>query len=184
MALLSLLAPDRMVQRIWELDPEGLVRSGIRGLVLDVDNTLTEWNRPQLVAGVEEWLAAARRAGLALCIASNASGEGRVAALAEQIGAGYVVRAGKPRRRAYLRAAERMGTTPETTAVIGDQIFTDTLGGNRAGMTTVLVRPFNRRDFPATKVMRLAEWVVLRLLARGGRGAGRDVSAKNGRPGG
>jgi len=182
MSLLSLLTPKQIVNRIWEVDPAALAGAGVRGLVLDLDNTLTEWNRPQFVAGVQDWLAAARQAGLGLCIASNAAGESRVQALADRVGAHCIVRAGKPRRGAYLRAAERMGTSPQSTAVIGDQIFTDILGGNRAGMTTILVRPFNRRDFPATKVMRVLEWFVLRWLARRARAG--DFSPKDTPPGG
>jgi HAD superfamily phosphatase (TIGR01668 family) len=174
MSLLSLITPKQMVNRIWEVDPAALARAGIRGLVLDLDNTLSEWNRAEFVEGVEGWLAKAREAGLALCIASNTSGAGRVQAMAQQIGAHCIVRAGKPRRRAYLRAAESMGTSPETTAVIGDQVFTDILGGNRAGMTTILVRPFNFRDFPATKLMRIAEWILLGVLRRRAGGVGEE----------
>ena len=75
-------------------------------------------------------------------------------------------KAGKPRRRAFLRALEVMGSSAEETAVIGDQVFTDILGGNRMGLFTILVVPINKREFIGTRVMRKFEIMVLREIRK------------------
>jgi hypothetical protein len=103
-----------------------------------------------------------------VCIASNARSKTRVSAIADEIGAQWLAPAGKPSRRGLRRAMELLGTEATTTALVGDQLFTDVMGGNRAGLFTILVRPLSGRDFPPTKIMRLLEWFVLRRL-RGGK---------------
>ena len=76
------------------------------------------------------------------------------------------ISARKPRRRAFREAMRIMNTRPETTAVIGDQIFTDVLGGNRLGLYTILVVPLSKQEFIGTRCMRHLERVVLKILAR------------------
>jgi hypothetical protein len=165
--MLELLRPDMMVTAIWEINPEKLRQGGIAGVILDLDNTIVDWNRSRVREEVRCWAERARQAGLGLCIASNARGRVRVAAIAEEIGATWLAPAGKPSRRGLRRALEMLGTTVESTALVGDQIFTDVMGGNRLGLFTILVRPLSGRDFPATRIMRILEWFVLRRLHRG-----------------
>jgi len=163
-ALARLLRPSLGVRCIWEVDL-GLLRDrGIRGLILDLDNTLVDWEQEYLRPEASRWLAQARERGLGLCIATNARRRARVARVAAAIGASYVLPAGKPLPSAYRRAMACLGTAPAQTAMIGDQIFTDIAGANRLGLFTVLVRPLSWREFPATKLARMAEWAVLRWL--------------------
>ena len=166
--MLDLLRPDMMATAIWEISPQQLRRRGIEGLILDLDNTIVDWNGNQVREEVRRWAERARQAGLRLCIASNARRKARVSAIAEEIGAMWLAPAGKPSRRGLRRAMEMLGTAPEGTALIGDQLFTDVVGGNRLGLFTILVRPLSGRDFPLTKIMRMLEWLVLRRLRAGG----------------
>ena len=166
--MLDLLRPDMMVEAIWDIDVERLRQRGIEGLIVDLDNTIVDWNRNHVREDVRRWLRAAQRAGLRVCIASNARSQVRVSAIAQEIGAQWLAPAGKPSRRGLRRALEMLDTRPQTTALVGDQLFTDVMGGNRAGLFTILVRPLSGRDFPPTKIMRLLEWFVLRRL-RGGK---------------
>ena len=87
--------------------------------------------------------------------------------VAESLGIPFISRAQKPRRGGFHRAVFFLGVKPEETAVIGDQIFTDVLGGNRAGLYTILVVPIARREFVGTKFSRAMEYFVLRRLQRG-----------------
>lgn len=166
LGVLERLRPRETAGWVWEVDLEGLAGRGIRGLVLDLDNTLVNWNSDHIRPEVSAWLDRAKRLGFSLCISSNAHSPRRVRRLSERLGTLCVTHAGKPRARAFTRPMEIMGTTPETTAVVGDQLFTDILGGNRAGVHTVLVRPLGWFEFPGTMISRLLERVVLALPAR------------------
>jgi HAD superfamily phosphatase (TIGR01668 family) len=138
-----------------------LFRMGIRGIVIDIDNTLTEWRSPILPDGAAIWLEQAGREGIRLCFVSNNSAR-HFRDVADQLGIPFVAKAQKPRRHSFRRAMEIMGTTPEQTAMIGDQLFTDILGGNRMGMLTVLVTPISGREFFGTRLMRLVEALFVR----------------------
>jgi len=157
-----MLRPNLRVERVWDVDLASLRARGIKGLILDLDNTLVDWNRWEVRDRVKRWAQEARRAGMRCCIASNTRSVDRTKAVAEQVGAQWITSAGKPRRKGCLRAMESMGTAPPETAVIGDQIFTDILAGNRLGLATILVGPLSSVDFPGTKIARLLE----RLLGR------------------
>jgi HAD superfamily phosphatase (TIGR01668 family) len=160
MGLRALLQPTESVEGVWNLRPEDLRARGIEGLLLDLDNTVVAWNGMEIPEAVAGWAAEARRQGLRLCICSNARGGGRVRAIAEMLGAEYVAPAGKPGGRGVRRAMEMLGTLPHTTVLVGDQLFTDILAGNRQGLRTVLVEPLSERDFPATKISRWLERVI------------------------
>jgi uncharacterized protein len=156
------LRPDTQADSIYAIDPSALRARGIRGVILDLDNTIVPWGAWDVPSALGPWIAAARAVDLRLCIVSNNAGA-RVAHLAARLDLPAVAGAWKPRRRALRRALGLMGTVPGTTALIGDQLFTDVLGGNRLGLHTILVRPQAPRDFPLTRLTRLAEWVVLRM---------------------
>ena len=145
---------------VYDIDLAALRAQGIRGIILDLDNTIVPWGARHPAPELPGWIAAARQAGLALCIVSNNIGS-RVTSLAATLGLPLVTGALKPRRKALRRALTVMGTTPAETALVGDQIFTDILGGNRLGLHTILVRPSGRREFLVTRLVRLVERAVL-----------------------
>ena len=156
------LRPDVEADSIYAVDPPALYARGIRGIILDLDNTIVPWGAWDVPATLGPWIAAARAADLRLCIVSNNAGA-RVAHLAAALDLPAVTGAWKPRRWALRRALRLMGTAADATALIGDQVFTDVLGGNRLGLHTILVHPQSRREFPLTHLTRLAERVVSRL---------------------
>ena len=159
------LRPAQWAASIYQIDFGRLWRLGYRFILTDLDNTLAEWNAPappQLAA----WLAELRGRGFAVCIVSN-NGRERVSAFAGPLGLPAVWKAGKPRRRAYREALKQIGGQASQTVMIGDQVFTDILGGNRLGMHTVLVRPLHAREALRTRVLRLAERAVMRGMAPG-----------------
>lgn len=165
--VLEKLAPDYYVKSVYDLDLDALYARGIRAIITDLDNTLVSWDDPLPNAGLLEWLKKVQDKGFSVYIVSNNSQE-RVRKFAQAFGVPAISKAVKPRRRAFRMACEAMGVTLAETAVIGDQIFTDVLGGNRLGVFTILVVPVSDKEFIGTKIMRKLESLVLRKLkARG-----------------
>jgi HAD superfamily phosphatase (TIGR01668 family) len=163
--LRNLFRPTLLADNIWEIVLEDLTARGIRGLILDLDNTLVDWNESFLRPEVEVWLAKARAVGMRLCLASNAVRGGRVARVAEKLDLPAVIRAGKPFPVAFRKAMAALETEPASTCAIGDQVFTDMLGANWLGLTTVLVKPLSPKESPHTRVIRLIERPLRRRWA-------------------
>lgn len=168
-AIARYLRPDRYLKSIFDLDPSELFHRGIKGLCVDLDNTLVLWNHRTLTPELEEWFKRVREAGLAVCIITNNVADPESSQLARKLGAQLVAGASKPAARGFIAAMKAMGTTPEETAVVGDQLFTDILGGNRLGMYTVLVEPLGKKEFLGTKFFRLLEKLVFRFCGDIGR---------------
>jgi HAD superfamily phosphatase (TIGR01668 family) len=103
-----------------------------------------------------------------LCIASNTHNPRRLREIASELGIPCMDRIAKPRRKGLRKAMAAMGSDQTTTALIGDQIFTDVLGGNRLSLYTILVKPMHKREFIGTKFTRLIERVALAWLAKRG----------------
>ncbi len=166
--MLRFFIPDEYLPSIHWVDPARLGRRGIRGIILDLDNTLVEWNHPEPPEELLGWFAKVRQAGLRTCVVSNNSAA-RVQGFVHRLEIPGIDKAVKPRRGAFRRAMALMGTSPGETAVVGDQIFTDILGGKRLGLYTILVAPVTRREFIGTRLVRLVEGAFLRYLCRRGR---------------
>ena len=158
--------PTRQASSLDLISVEQLVQEGIRGLIIDLDNTVTPWNDVEVGPKVAEWFIKVKAAGIQACVVSNNKKRQRVAIVAERIGIPFVFRATKPRRRAFRAGMGLLGTGPKDTAVIGDQLFTDILGGNRLGLYTILVTPINEHEFIGTRVVRQIEKVLVWMMKR------------------
>ncbi|SMB98629.1 hypothetical protein SAMN00808754_2454 [Thermanaeromonas toyohensis ToBE] len=161
--MLKYLRPDLYVKSLQDVPLEDLVRRGIKGLIIDLDNTVTQWGRATLDSQVQDWFKNLRAYGLGACLLSN-NRQKRVQAIAQNLGIPAIFRAGKPRARSFRQAMELLGTSPAETAVIGDQIFTDILGGNLLDLYTILVVPLDKKEFMGTRLIRLVERLVLKWL--------------------
>ena len=159
---MSILYPARMVRRVTDITRDMLEEMGVSALILDVDNTLTTHNNPRLEVAVLAWLAKMREADIALILLSNNSRE-RVRPFAEQIRLGFVARGMKPLAFGYKRAVEALGVGKRQAAVVGDQIFTDTLGGNLFGVTTILLDPIKPESSARFKFKRRLERAVFKI---------------------
>ncbi|MDF2630892.1 MAG: hypothetical protein K0R39_4723 [Symbiobacteriaceae bacterium] len=164
---MRLLRPSQYHKSIFDIDLDKLQAQGYRAIMLDLDNTLVKWNHPDPTPGLQEWLQRVGARGLSACIVSNNSGP-RVSEFAAKVGIPFISNAAKPRRKGFREAMRRFGVTPQQTVVIGDQIFTDVLGGNRSGAHTILVVPIDPREFFLTQIVRKVERRVLRYLDRKG----------------
>jgi HAD superfamily phosphatase (TIGR01668 family) len=163
-----MLCPHKYCHGVAEVGVEELRAQGIDTVLLDLDNTLVPWQKPDMTEEVKKWLLALKEAGMKLYLVSNTRQSSRIVTLSEELGIPHVRRAWKPRKKGFLHAMKELGSRPEKTVVIGDQMFTDVLGGNRLGMYTVMVRPIAHREFLGTKVSRMAERVFLSWFRRKG----------------
>lgn len=134
------LIPDYLFNRIWDVSPAFLRARDIRGLILDIDNTLTFDHAPDLPDRTARWLDEIKAAGIKAAIVSN-NRAARVRPFAEKCGLTYVSDALKPRREGFERSCAALGEDATHIAVIGDQLFTDILFGNRFGCTSIMVEP-------------------------------------------
>ena len=151
---------------IYDIDPAALARRGIRLLLADLDNTLVPYGVPEPTQPVREWTAALRERGVTLFVLSNNRHPQRPERFCTALGVPYIGHAGKPKAGSFYRAMEQMGCTPEQTAIVGDQIFTDILGGSRAGVTTLLVEPIRLAGNPGRYLRYGAEWPFRALTKR------------------
>ncbi len=160
----SLLA-DRFCDSIFDLSGPALAAQGVRVLLADLDNTLAPYGVPLPTRQVRDWNRSLAAAGVTLFILSNNRHTDRPRLFCESLGVPYLGHAGKPKADGFHRALEQMGATPDQAAIVGDQIFTDILGGSRAGVTTILVRPIRLAGNPGRYLRYWAEW-PFRMLSK------------------
>ena len=162
--MLQCFYPDHYVDSTYEIDFEALYRKGYRGVVFDIDNTLVPHGAPadERAIVLFERL---HRAGFHTCLLSN-NKKPRVAAFASQVNSEYLYKAGKPARAGYRKAMVKMGTTERSTLFVGDQLFTDVYGANRAGIDTILVKPIHPKEEIQIVIKRRLEWIVLWFYKR------------------
>jgi hypothetical protein len=132
--------PTYVFNDVTEITPEFLRKKGIKGLLLDLDNTLTTHNNPVPPQSSLDWLDTMRAAGIRLMIVSNNKAE-RVTPFANELKLDFESRGAKPLTFGYTRAIKRMGLGKREVAAVGDQIFTDVLGSNLKGIRSIFVFP-------------------------------------------
>ncbi|NLJ48550.1 MAG: YqeG family HAD IIIA-type phosphatase [Candidatus Atribacteria bacterium] len=153
--------PSIYVDEISEIPLDLLKKRGIKGLIIDLDNTIAPWDQPAVTQSAERWLKQAKNDGFKIFLVSN-SITSRVNYFMEALDIPGISMAQKPRRGSFRKALELMGLDSNQVTVIGDQIFTDVLGGNRLNLHTILVNPINRKEFFFTRLVRLAEKFVMK----------------------
>lgn len=140
---MALFKPTFALRSVLEITPQALKKRGIKALILDLDNTLTTHNNPTPAEGVLDWISDMKKNGIKLLIVSNNNAE-RVTPFAEMLGLHFVPNGAKPLPVGFKRAAKELaaeGIPKNRIAAVGDQIFTDILGANLAGIRSVFVYP-------------------------------------------
>lgn len=165
--IMSLFRAGFTADNIYEISGQALARRGIRLLLADLDNTLVPYGVPLPDTRLKAWRDELAAHGVTLFVLSNNRHEDRPRVFCEGLEVPYIGHAGKPKTPSFDRAMEQMGVSREQTAIIGDQVFTDVLGGNRAGVTTILVRPIRLAGNPG-RYLRYAVEIPFRLLSRKG----------------
>lgn len=163
---MALFFPTAMLPKAYDITVQQLQQLGVEGLILDIDNTLTTHDHPVPNDRILAWLSQMQKEGVKMILLSN-NRPARVAPFAQKIGLAFEANAKKPLPGGYRRAAAAMGLSPERTAVVGDQLFTDVLGANLAGMASILVEPFQMEPFFRFRVKRCLERWILQGRKRG-----------------
>ncbi|MGI8736405.1 MAG: YqeG family HAD IIIA-type phosphatase [Candidatus Eremiobacter antarcticus] len=161
------MTPDAIFDRVEDIDLALLRAWDIRGLVLDLDNTIVPWHTSDLRPSISAWFAGLVQGGVRGCLLTNNYGK-QASVVARALGTPIVLGALKPVPFGYRRSLEHLQIEARHALGVGDQLYTDVLGAKLAGMRAALVQPIGRREFPTTRLMRVFERPVLEHLRRGG----------------
>ncbi|MDE1708971.1 YqeG family HAD IIIA-type phosphatase [Staphylococcus cohnii] len=159
--------PNEYVQSIFQIDIDKLAKSGVKGIITDLDNTLVGWDVAYPTEAVKTWFEEAKQKGITITIVSN-NNEKRVGSFSKSLKVDYIFKARKPRGRAFDPAMHSMSLHPSEIVVIGDQMLTDVFGGNRRGLFTIMVVPVKQTDGLITKFNRLIERILLQHFRKKG----------------
>ena len=153
--------PDLYLESITNINPELLKKNNIRGLILDVDNTLIDYYK-NLSEETINWVKDLKKQGIKLYILSNTNKKEKVKTVSKKLDIPYIMFAKKPLKGGFLKAAEKMNLEPNEIASVGDQIFTDVIGANRCNMFSILVKPVAKKDLFITWLKRPIEDLVIK----------------------
>ncbi|MDF0728567.1 YqeG family HAD IIIA-type phosphatase [Cytobacillus sp. S13-E01] len=165
--MLKHFLPDEHVKSIFDISPKKLAARGIKGIITDLDNTLVEWDRKSATPQLIEWFRLMKNEGIMVTIVSN-NIEQRVKAFSDPLEIPFIFEARKPMVKAFRKAVMEMNLKSEEIVVIGDQLLTDVLGGNRSGLHTILVVPVAQTDGFFTRINRRIERRLLTWMKRKG----------------
>lgn len=156
---MNILKPDLVINSLTEINLEYYKKRAMRGIIIDLDNTIVPWHLDCITAEADLFLREALALEYRICLLTNASKK-RTENIAQQYDLYYLSSACKPRKRAFVHALQLIGLSADEVLVIGDQVFTDVFGGNRAGCYTILVPALSKKEFIGTKVFRFLEWLL------------------------
>lgn len=163
--MLKKLSPTYIFESVDKIPFEVLDKHNIKGLMFDVDNTLTD-HKNELQVEKKDWIEEAKRRGLRICILSNTYNQKKVKNLMNQFDINGLNLAMKPLLKGYTFALNLLDLKKEEVCMIGDQIFTDILGANRFGIMSILVKPFDKKEKFWIKMKRPLEKIVIYMHKR------------------
>ena len=166
--------PDELASSAYSIDYESLYEEGCRGIIYDIDNTLVPHGAPADDRAMELF-GRLKDLGFECLVLSN-NKEPRVRSFADDVGAKYIHKAGKPGRSGYMEAIRRLGTDVGSTVFIGDQLFTDVWGAKRCGIKNILVEQIDSKEEIQIVLKRILEKVVMYFYRRSHDTAGKQDS--------
>ena len=159
--MFELLKPNVYLESLTKIDLKKIKnKMKIKGIIMDLDNTAVAWGKDDVDENISQWINEAKRMKMPLCLVSNTHSR-RVKRFADIFNIPFLSNSFKPFHLSFNKAIKILGTEYSETIVIGDQIFTDILGGNRLNMYTVLVAPLEKRDSIGTFIQRSLEKIFL-----------------------
>ena len=140
-------------------------KKGYRGILFDIDNTLVPHNAPATEEAIR-LIHRLKEIGFGICLVSN-NKEPRVAEFNKPLDVKYIYKAGKPKRSGYQKAMQLLGTDTTNTLFVGDQLFTDLWGANNTGITSLLVKPIDKKEEIQIILKRIPEkWILHSYLKK------------------
>lgn len=156
-----ILYPNLYLKDVTAITIDILKKNNIKGLILDVDNTLIDLNK-NMNPKVVDWVNELKKNNIKFCIVSNTNKYEKVKSVAEKLDIPYFYFAKKPFKRGFEKAKRKMNLKEENIAAVGDQIMTDVLGANRCKMFSILVEPISEKDILITKIKRPFEKLIIK----------------------
>lgn len=153
------LYPKELLNKVEEITIEFIKTNKLKALILDVDNTLIDYNK-NLSHEKIEWAKNLKGQGVKLYILSNSNKKEKVEKVANKLDIPYKLFAKKPSKKGFLEIQKELNLKSEEIGVVGDQIFTDIIGGNRCKMFTILVEPVDKKDLLITAWKRTIEEMI------------------------
>ena len=138
--------PKAYLNKVQDITIQFLIENKIKALILDVDNTLIDYYK-NLSDDVIEWSHSLQGQGIKMYILSNTNKKEKVEKVANSLEIPYKLFARKPSKRGFMKIQKEIKIEPENIGVVGDQIFTDVIGGDRCNMFTILVDPVTPKDY-------------------------------------
>ena len=161
-----LIYPNAYLEKVQNITIQFLIKNKIKALIMDVDNTLIDYEK-NLSEEVVNWANEMQGQGIKLYILSNTNKKEKVKKVAQTLHVPYKFFAKKPLKMGFLKIKNELNIPEENIAVVGDQIFTDIVGGNRCKMFTILVEPIEKKDFWYTAWKRPLEDKIKQKLKKG-----------------
>jgi len=158
--------PKAYLNKVEEITINFLIQNKIKALILDVDNTLIDYYK-NLSDDVVKWAHSLQGQGIKMYILSNTNKKEKVEMVAKNLEIPYKLFARKPSKSGFMKIQKEINIEPENIGVVGDQIFTDVIGGNRCKMFTILVDPVTPKDYWYTAWKRPIENKVKQNLKKG-----------------
>ena len=151
-----ILYPRFYCRSVIDINIEFLNQNNIKGLILDVDNTLIDTDK-NFLDGVIEWHENIKKHGIKTIIVSNSNKTDKLDNVSKKLNIEYIKFAKKPLKSGFKKGLKKLELAPENVAAVGDQIFTDVIGANRCNIFSILVEPINEDDLWMTKWKRPIE---------------------------
>lgn len=154
-----LFKPNYKLDKVTDITVDFLMKNNISALILDVDNTLSTHHGMKLTDGLDGWLSLMRDNSIKLVILSN-SKEKRVKPFAEKLKLDYIYLGLKPLPFKFFKAYKMLGINRKKIALVGDQLFTDSLGAHLAGVRSIILNPILPEDLISFKIRRWLEKIL------------------------
>lgn len=154
-----ILYPNMLLNSVIEITPKILKDNNINAIILDVDNTLINIKQ-ELSDNIKAWVKQMKENGIKLYILSNTNDKEKVGKVSNALDIPYVNLAKKPFKKGFLKVQNILQEKSENIAAVGDQIFTDVVGGNRCNMFTILVEPIQKKEYWYTRWKRPIENII------------------------
>ena len=159
------IKPKAYLKNVQEITIEFLMKNKIKALILDVDNTLIDYYK-NLSEKTITWSREMQGQGIKMYILSNTNKKGKVEKVAKELEIPYKLFARKPSKQGFIKIQKELNINPENIGVVGDQIFTDVVGGNRCKMFTILVEPVTVKDYWYTAWKRPIERIIKKRIIK------------------
>ena len=168
-----ILYPKVYLNSVKDITIDFLEENNIKGLILDVDNTLIDYYK-NMPVGIIEWVDLMKKNNIKLYILSNTNKKEKVENVSNKLKIDYINFAKKPFKSGFLKVKEKMQLDNENIGVVGDQIMTDVIGANRCKMFSILVKPIDKKDIGITMIKRPLENLIIKSYLKKNNG-GKNV---------